>query len=722
MKDWNDDPRLTAYALGELEEAERAAFEAELASDPRGSEALEAVRATAEALAGELASEAVPALEASERNRIAARAAEGAARPRLLRRVLWVGGAVAAGAAAVLAIITWTQSQAHRRHPHTYSLFGSDGADVTASNPPPGSASPPAARRAFGSRSGQPGARYKNASRAYVVDFDVQVAQGASTDGLDLQFAYRADEKPFEERLRDMGYVEEAEVEEYEPIVENPFVAVADDPRSTFSIDVDTASYANVRRFLNDGQLPPPDAVRIEEMINYFPYDYPAPAGDRPFAVSAEVADCPWAPDHRLVRIGLMGKPLPVYGQKDRNLVFLIDVSGSMQDEEKLPLLKKAMRLLVENLGESDRVSLVVYAGAAGVVLEPTPCDRKEQILAAIEELEAGGSTNGGQGIHLAYALAQGTFLQGGVNRVILATDGDFNVGVTEGEDLETLIEHEAKSGVFLSVLGFGKGNLKDSKMEQLANHGNGNYAYVDSLLEAQKVLVREMGGTLETVAKDVKIQVEFNPAQVAGFRLVGYENRMLAHADFDDDSKDAGEIGAGHRVTALYEVVPAGMPVPVAPSPVASAEDPAVAGDLAPGEREMLQAIGYAEVPGEEPAADEEPQLRYGAVAGGAGPHAGELLFLRLRYKEPQGQTSRLIEASLVDEGRAWSQSSDDFRWAAGVAAFGMWLRGSQHTAELGLGQVRGLAQSGAGPDPWGYRSELLRLVDRALALENQR
>ncbi|MCA9685993.1 MAG: von Willebrand factor type A domain-containing protein [Myxococcales bacterium] len=345
--------------------------------------------------------------------------------------------------------------------------------------------------------------------------------------------------------------------ESYAEISENAFASVANSPLSTFAVDVDTASYSNVRRFLGDGMRPPADAVRIEELINYFNYDYPAPTEAAPFSVVSEIADCPWNPQARLLHLGLQGQVISAEQLPPRNLVFLLDVSGSMESADKLPLLRRAMKLMVSTLGPQDRVAIVVYAGASGVVLPPTSGAEQQTIMAALDGLQAGGSTNGGAGIELAYALARENFEAGAINRVILATDGDFNVGTTSQHALENLITQERESGVFLSVLGLGTGNLRDSTMEMLADKGNGNYAYIDSIAEARKVLVEQAGATLDTIAKDVKIQVEFDPEQVEGFRLVGYENRVLAHRDFDDDSKDAGEIGAGHTVTAIYEIDP---------------------------------------------------------------------------------------------------------------------------------------------------------------------
>jgi len=469
--------------------------------------------------------------------------------------------------------------------------------------------------------------------------------------------------------------------EAYDHVADNPFVAVAQDPRSTFSVDVDTASYSIVRRFLNDGELPPRGAVRIEELINYFPYAYAPPEEGRPFAVHMDVAGCPWKPGHRLVRIGLKGRELPRGERPPSNLVFLLDVSGSMDEPNKLPLVKSAMRMLVGELGPSDRVAIVVYAGGEGLALPSTAASDKSAILSAIESLSPGGTTHGSAGIRLAYETAASAFVEGGVNRVVLATDGDFNVGVTSQGDLVRLIEQKAKAGVFLTVLGFGMGNLKDSTLEKLADHGNGNYAYIDSLAEARKVLVEQAGGTLVTIAKDVKLQVEFNPRRVKAFRLIGYENRVLAHQDFNDDTKDAGEIGAGHTVTALYELVPPGADTTV---------------------------------PGVDP-------LKYQQAPQAAGPDRGEILTVKLRYKEPDGQQSALIEVPLADGGGSFQAASSELRFAAAAAAFGMVLRESPHKGNADLARVRDWASHSLGEDPNGLRAEFLQLVDRARSIRAQ-
>lgn len=457
--------------------------------------------------------------------------------------------------------------------------------------------------------------------------------------------------------LERQGYAER-----YAEVAPNVFIPTSDDAKSTFSIDVDTAAYANTRRFLlESGQLPPPHSVRTEELINYFDYDYAVPDGDgAPFSITTEVGPSPWAKGKRLVHIGIQGEVPEVGETPPRNLVFLMDVSGSMSSPDKLPLVKHGLAALTEQLGPKDRVSIVVYAGAAGAVLPPTRGDDRQTILAALDRLESGGSTNGAEGIELAYQLAEKSFIKGGINRVLLATDGDFNVGTTDHDALIELIEKKRKSGVFLSVLGVGTGNLNDHMMEQVADKGNGNYAYIDGMLEARKVLVEEAGSTLHTIAKDVKIQVEFDPEQVEEHRLVGYENRVLAHRDFDDDSKDAGEIGAGHSVTAIYEIIP-------------------------------------TKDAGDDP-----------------------LLTLNMRYKEPDGQQSRKLSAPVQDRGRSIGETSDDYRFAAAVAAFGETLRGT--TDEVRYADILELAQGSLGEDPNCYRHQFLELVWTAGTLAGER
>lgn len=467
--------------------------------------------------------------------------------------------------------------------------------------------------------------------------------------------------------------------EDYTHIADNPFMTVATAPLSTFSADVDTASYANVRRFLRDGSLPPKDAVRIEELMNYFRYNDATPTGKDPFAVSTELAVSPWNAQYKLLRIGLRAPAIADAQVPARNLVFLLDVSGSMNDPRKLPLLKQAMNLLVEQMRPQDRIAITVYAGASGVALPSTTGDRKDVIRNAVALLEAGGSTNGAAGITLAYELAQKNFIKGGINRVILATDGDFNVGPSSEGELVRMIEAKRENGVFLTVLGFGMGNIKDGKLEKLADHGNGNYAYIDTIEEARKVLVKEAGATLVTVAKDVKLQVEFNPTAVAGYRLVGYENRMLRDQDFNDDKKDAGDIGAGHTVTALYEIIPAGVAVPGV----------------------KVDALKY------------QPSAKAVAVIAG-----DEMLTVKLRYKRPADSTSQLMSRVVKTASLPFANASENLRWSAAVASFGMLLRGSPHVGSIGWNDVTRIASAAKGKDTEGYRSEFLLMVARASTL----
>jgi Ca-activated chloride channel family protein len=461
--------------------------------------------------------------------------------------------------------------------------------------------------------------------------------------------------------------------EDYDAIDENDWLSTLDKPLSTFSVDVDAASYGNVRRFIVEGQLPPVDAVRIEELINYFDYDYPDPRGQHPFSITTEVAECPWNSDNKLVHIGLQGARVDVEQLPPNNLVFLIDVSGSMTPPNKLPLLKSSFRMLVDNLRPEDRVAIVVYAGAAGLVLPSTRGSEKEEILCAIDRLQAGGSTAGGAGIQLAYKVAQDHFLEDGNNRIILATDGDFNVGTASDGDMVRLIEDKRRSGVFLTVLGFGEGNLKDSKMEKIANHGNGHYAYIDNIMEAKKVLINEMGATLLTIAKDVKLQVEFNPARVSSYRLLGYENRLLQDRDFDDDTKDAGEIGAGHSVTALYEIT------------LADRED-----------NGSGKPLKYSDV----------------TVKDGAR-RSSELLTVSFRYKAPAESDSRLLSQVVKDRNTRFAKASDDFRFSAAVAEFGMILRDSPQKGEATMAHVINTARAARGEDPHGYRAEFVSLAE---------
>jgi Ca-activated chloride channel homolog len=464
--------------------------------------------------------------------------------------------------------------------------------------------------------------------------------------------------------------------EGYSAIDENPFLRPASNPLSTFSIDVDTASYSNVRRMIAEGTKPPKDAVRLEEFINYFPYNYAKPQGDQPFSVNTGVTAAPWNPQHKLVRIGLQGKQLAT--PPPSSLVFLLDVSGSMDAPNKLPLLKQSVCLLVQQLSAQDKVSIVVYAGNAGLVLPPTSGDQKRKIMAAIDQIEAGGSTAGGEGIELAYKQAQAAFIKGGNNRVILATDGDFNVGPSSDGELVRMIEQKRDQGIFLTVLGFGTGNYKDSKMEQLADKGNGNYAYIDTIGEAKKVLGEDLRGTLFTIAKDVKIQVEFNPAKVQAYRLIGYENRALRDQDFNDDRKDAGEIGAGHRVTALYEILPTGVTSDV-------------------------------KIPSIDPLKYKKVDVNYNPVNVMPFSPSDELMQVKLRYKVPNGDTSKLITQPILDQV---GEADSDTQFASSVALFGMILRDSEYKGKAGIPDVLRLAQAGQGDDRNGYRSEFMRIV----------
>lgn len=526
--------------------------------------------------------------------------------------------------------------------------------------------------------------------------------------------------------------------ETYQHLADNRFTRVADAPLSTFSIDVDTASYANVRRMLKQGQRPPVGAVRIEEFINYFSYSYPDPVGPHPIASHVETAACPWAPTHRLVRVGVQAKRMHKADRPPSNLVFLLDVSGSMSAHNKLPLLKESMKMLVSELDERDSVAIVVYAGASGLVLPSTPAGSKDVIYAALDRLSSGGSTAGASGIRQAYSVATQCFVKGGVNRVILATDGDFNVGVSSDDALVELIEQKRKSGVYLSILGFGMGNYKDAKMEKLSNAGNGNYAYIDTKDEARKALVEGLAGTLVTVAKDVKVQIEFNPAVVASYRLIGYENRMLAKEDFNDDTKDAGEVGAGHSVTALYEIVPVGA-VPMRSTQQIDAEIQAIrtlmAVTDATGQWYDAQLARIAQLEAERarvvrlPARPAVDPLKYQPNAQpGRVPVAPEMLTVKMRYKLPDSDTSTKLEQPIRDAGAGWNAASHDMRFAASVASFGMILRQSPHRGSATLNDVHSWAATAeqdrasrdAAADP--YRTEFIELIGAAMRITTQR
>ena len=737
----SSDPRLTAYALDEMDEQERAAFEALLADDPDAQAEVEAIRDVAGQLTQELAGEPCPALTAEQKQSVQDEATARRSVPRLWRVVGTVAGLAAAATILVGVFLPALNQPREKRRASSAGnrkvaglplrTTGEDGgrllapgavgrlaqeldgkgtvdeerADGSLGHPPElamGNADAgatekaKAVRRPWGSlrqrqKAGEEPATtpivtkvtrqmvMKPAAKSLSTAMPASVAPAKPAPGTPAVPRPRPESGAAEMWGADTGQ-EGFNREAYDRIVDNPFLAVSTNRLSTFSIDVDTASYANIRRFLKRRQLPPKDAVRIEEMVNYFVYDYPQPTGSDPFSVNVEVAGCPWKSDHRLVRIGLKGKEIDADKRPASNLVFLLDVSGSMRSPNKLPLLKQAMKMLVNNLGENDSVAITVYAGASGLVLPSTTGDRKEVILEALERLQAGGSTNGGAGIQLAYRTATEGFIEGGINRVILATDGDFNVGVTSEGDLTRLIEEKAKSGVFLTVLGFGSGNYQDARLEKLADKGNGNYAYVDTRAEARKVLVEQMGATLVTIAKDVKIQVEFNPAQVTAYRLIGYENRLLRKEDFNDDTKDAGEIGAGHTVTAFYEVVPRGVPI----------------------ELPNVDALKY-QVP--------KPTPR--------GEAAHELLTVKLRYKQPDGDRSKLLQVPVVDDESSYGKASNDYKFAGAVAAFGMILRESPYKGSASLDGVLELADEAMPESASPYRREFLELVRAAKQLK---
>jgi len=475
-------------------------------------------------------------------------------------------------------------------------------------------------------------------------------------------------------------YAKTTNNESYDSIDENRFMDVMDQPLSTFSVDVDRASYSNVRRFLNNNQMPPKNAVRIEEMINYFHYDYPTPTEDQAFSINLEGAICPWNPKHQIIHIGLKAKELNADDIRPSNLVFLIDVSGSMSANNKLPLVKKSMKILVDKLRPEDRVAIVVYAGAAGCVLKSTSGAKKEKIMNAIDNLSAGGSTAGGAGIKLAYKIAKENYIKKGNNRVILATDGDFNVGVSDNKSLVEMIEKKRENGIFLTIVGYGMGNYKDGRMEQLSNAGNGNYAYVDNILEAEKIFGTELWGTLYTVAKDVKIQIEFNPAKIKSYRLIGYEDRMLEAKDFNDDKKDAGEMGMGHCVTAIYEVIPVNI-------------------DEETTDDKQVDSLKY--------------QTKI-IIA------SNELLTVKFRYKEPRGNNSKLISKSIYLKDIESKEISNNLLLSSSIAEFGLLLRNSKYKGEASYADALSRAKKASKYDPFGYRSEFVKMIRIAKLLEN--
>ena len=703
-----DDPNLTAFALGELTGAERAAMEQTVASSPEAQEFVAETQQLARLLQADYAADAqLP----SERlpNVVAMREQR-----RLWSSTQW--GSLAA-ALVIFAVIAAFAISVIRREggtiarkmpsPRKENLPLADSSTIVEAveEPKVESAATPAQQDLLAL---QPSATVPEEKSELPVQPPAAPPavmtdkRTAETGIYGFTGAGKTKTAPIMRMMKPSGgMLEEGELPSrnrqdfntatYDHVDENPFLPAASNPLSTFSIDVDTASYSNIRRFINSGSLPPKDAVRVEEMINYFSYDYREPESDKPFSIDLDSTACPWDPSHRLVRIGLKGREVANDKRPASNLVFLLDVSGSMMPAERLPLVKQAMRLLVEKLSEKDRVAIVIYAGGSGLALQSTTGDRKEVIMRALEELKAGGSTNGAEGIELAYKVAMENFIKGGVNRVILATDGDFNIGVTNQGDLIRLIETKAKSGVFLSVLGVGTDNLKDSTMQKLADKGNGNYAYLDSIDEARKVLVQQINGTLMTIAKDVKIQVEFNPARVASYRLIGYEKRILRKEDFNNDKVDAGEIGAGHTVTALYEIVPAGT----------GATDPA------------------ASVPPVDPLKYQSANPNSAATTYLDSKRSEETLTVKLRYKKPDGDTSELTERAFTDNGSKFENAPPDLKFAAAVAEFGMILRDSAHKGNGTFGAVIEWAMEGKGRDAAGYRAGFIEMARKAQTLK---
>ena len=754
MKIDANDPKWTAYALGEItDENERAEIESILEESTEARRLVEEIRQTAGFLKEELQAEASVHLTEEQRNRIEVKAT--------VRRS-WFGLRPAwamAGAAAILvliSIVTFRQLKQTEQTPDGHQPFISTKYDQSSLKPPgkikrqiskntiasstevkeqlpPAkqptkeispkkvekavmakavapprlptetlsstlSSAPAAAQQAQLPSKKNASDLVKVMSGVVTADDTIFNADTSSFAGVgvnkanlqrngvtvnDVRYPHmkpphwpRKGERPWPPLRKQDG---EFNTEAYDHISDNPFLDVAQNPLSTFSIDVDTASYSNVRRYLGNGSLPPKDAVRIEELINYFDYDYEGPKDNKPFAVNFELTEAPWNPEHRLLRIGIKGREIKPDKRPNSNLVFLLDVSGSMDTENKLPLVKKSMHLLVDQLTESDRVAIVVYAGASGVALPSTSGDQKEKIRYAIDRMHAGGSTNGASGIILAYQTAKENFFRGGVNRVILATDGDFNVGITNQGDLTRLIEEKAKSGIFLSALGFGMGNYKDSTLETLANKGRGNYAYIDNINEAKKVFVEQINSTLVTIAKDVKIQVEFNPGLVSSYRLIGYENRIMAKEDFNDDTKMAGAIGAGHAVTALYELVPAGVKT----------------------SKPDVDPLKYQKPSQPSSSAD-----------------SNEVVTVKIRSKEPEKDTSVQSEFVVKESKNRFRDASQDFKFAAAVAAFGMALRDSPYKGSANLERALEWAKEGKGIDKHGYRQEFIRLIHRAISI----
>jgi Ca-activated chloride channel family protein len=732
-----DDPRLTAYALGEVEGNERAEIEVALAGDAELRAGVEAIRATVAQLEGALAAEplpAVPELKKTVNVKAGARPGWGV----LVRfpQAYFVVSGLAAACFMVFVmlrepdakhVVAATERKVYtvvnfpaleevvadtERRPHDGRPASEMSSKEVTFQMPVSPQAPVVTTEVLGKnlsllalsaekakivsdaqrtpRFWGNGARGRALTLSAGPNFRKSIGVVTTTAGVIGGAELRHDGIA---AGRSRGRDERVSTENYAYRKDSDFLSAAENPLSTFAADVDTASYANVRRMLRAGQKPPADAVRVEELVNYFPYRYAAPnaggglrgggtpptgfGAEKPaFAAALEVAEAPWAAGHRLVRIGLKAREVTASERGAANLVFLVDVSGSMNSPERLPLVKESLRLLVNRLRPDDRVAIVTYAGASGLALASTPVGQAREIVAAIEAMTPGGSTNGGMGIQLAYDIAKANFVAGGVNRVILCTDGDFNVGVTGEGELVRLVQEKAKSGVFLTVLGFGMGNLKDGMLEAIADKGNGSYGYIDSRREAEKLLGAQVNGTLTTVAKDVKLQVEFNPARVASYRLIGYENRLLANSDFNNDKVDAGEIGAGHTMTALYEIVPAGT----------------VALALGAG----LDELKYSRKPVTVPLASAST----------------ELLTVKVRYKEPDGDVSRKLEFALTDSGARFADASGDFKFASAVAAFGMVLRDSPHKGTATLSDVATWAEAGAADDPGGYRGEFVELA----------
>lgn len=744
----SDDPRLTAYALGELDGADREAVEAALRDDPALRAAVEEIRATVAQLEGALAGEALPAAPEMKAKMDDSLPNRGGGLLKFPQFYYVVSGLAAAcfvvfvlvndpGEAPTTAKVTEHRVRTVINLPPLEAASGETIskekvamtlAPIAPESPAIVGVAPkrmefqldrlpvsegiaagvlkenlqrvnPAKDLESQRLAAADKARASKAMVATSPQFRPQIIaasdQGKNARGMALAVS-GASLHPLggtgsERFVKSLGIVATASdmsssaTESYAYRQDAGFLSAAEHPLSTFAADVDTASYSNMRRILRAGQKPPVDAVRVEEWVNYFPYQYRAPKTGM-FAAELEVADAPWAAGHRLVRIGLKAREITAAERGAANLVFLVDVSGSMNAPERLPLVKESLRLLVNRLRPDDRVAIVTYAGASGLTLASTPVAQMGEVVAAIDAMTPGGSTNGGMGIQLAYDIAKANFVTAGVNRVILCTDGDFNVGVTGEGALVRLVQEKAKSGVFLTVLGYGMGNLKDSMLEAIADKGNGSYGYVDSRREAEKLLGAQVNGTLTTVAKDVKLQVEFNPARVASYRLIGYENRRLAKEDFNNDKVDAGEVGAGHTVTALYEVVPT---------------EPA-AGERRSASGPSVDELKYS-----------RPPARV-ALADGS----GDLLTLKVRFKEPAGEESRKLEFVLTDSGAKWAEASADFKFAGAVAAFGMVLRDSPHKGTATWSEVQAWAEAGAAADPGGWRGEFLELVRAASVL----